>query len=68
MILNAAIGNLHDLNEVDLIAVRRGARILPNKQSLSVREPPAAPMPAHEIVRPTPRAFHKEGADFTMSP
>ena len=49
VILDAAVGNLHDLNEVHLLPVRRRARILPNKQSLSIREPPAAPMPAHEM-------------------
>ena len=66
VILNEAVGNLHDLHEVHLIAVRRCARILPNKQSLSVREPSAGSMPPHEVVWPTSRAFCEEGADFTM--
>jgi hypothetical protein len=43
------IGNIHDFNKIDLIALRGRARILPG-QLPAVREERSGPIPAAEIV------------------
>src|SRR6516162_11126638 len=55
-------GNIHDFNKIDLIALRRRARILPG-QLPAVRKERSSPIPAVEIVAEFAKAGFEEGPD-----
>src|ERR1700745_2406744 len=54
-------------NEIDLIAGRRLARILPS-QDLAVGKEQARSVPSQEIVGSPPQAFDEETFDFRAPP
>src|ERR1051326_300909 len=52
--------DLHDLDEIHLVAVGGRARVLPDEQAPAVGQPLAGTVPAHEVVRPALRALAEE--------
>ena len=55
-----AVGDFHNLQDIDLIAVGRCTRIFPNEHSLAIGEPFLRAVPAHQRIGPAPRAFREK--------
>src|SRR5580693_8609590 len=66
MMGDETVGNVHDFNEVNLIALRGRARILP-RQLPAVRKERPRPIPAAEIVTELAKAGFEEWPDCGFS-
>ena len=67
MMANQPASNFHDLDEVNLIAVGRLARIFPNQHPATVGQPLTRAIPAYQVVWPALGALRKEMAQFGVT-
>ena len=66
MAVNQAIPNLHDFNDVDLLAAGNLARVLPD-QRIAAAEPQPGTIPANPFVRPLARTGVQELLDLVAA-
>jgi hypothetical protein len=67
MMLDQPAADFHDLDKVNLVAVWRLARILPNQHSTTVGQPLAGAIPAHQVVWPASRALLEKMPQFSVT-
>src|SRR5664280_1721119 len=63
---DAAVGEFHDLADVDLVTFRRGSQVLP-RQGVTVPQVAPVAVPADELVGPAPSSFGKESAQLGLA-
>lgn len=67
MMTDQSAHDLHDLDEMHLVALRRLPWVLPDEQAATVGQPIARAIPAHEVVGSTARALVEESAQLAAA-
>ena len=59
--------DLHEFDQVNLIAVGRLSWVFPDQQALTIRQPFPSPLPPHEFIGAPPATFGEKSAQFVMA-